>query len=98
MRSSVPPGSRATRKLHIYPCGFELTHSFPVPPLCAEEMVLLHFGTLMNALAEETKKLARLQAVELERSRLTAALKALPGEIAEADRQLKAAQKRATDA
>ena len=52
----------------------------------------------MNALAEETKKLARLQAVELERSRLTAALKALPGEIAEADRQLKAAQKRVTDA
>ena len=52
----------------------------------------------MNVLAEETKKLARLQAVELERARLTASLKALPGEIAEADRQLKAAQKRVTDA
>ena len=59
---------------------------------------MLHFVALMNVLAEETKKLVRLQAVELERTRLTAALKALPGEIAQADGQLKAAQKRVTDA
>ena len=59
---------------------------------------MLHFGSLMNALAEETKKLVRLQAVELERTRLTAALKALPGEIAQAEGLLKAAQKRVTDA
>jgi hypothetical protein len=52
----------------------------------------------MNALAEETKRLARLQAVELERARLTAALKALPGEIAQAENLLKAAQKRVSDA
>ena len=51
----------------------------------------------MNALAEETKRLARLQAVELERARLTAALKALPGEIAQAENLLKTAQKRVTD-
>ena len=52
----------------------------------------------MNVLAEETKRLARLQAVELERTRLTVALKALPGEIAQADNLLKAAQERVTDA
>jgi uncharacterized protein len=51
----------------------------------------------MNALAEETKRLARLQAVELERARLTAALKALPGEVAQAENLLKTAQKRVTD-
>jgi predicted nucleic acid-binding Zn-ribbon protein len=77
-----------------------LIFSIPVPAAssCAGGLVLLHFGSLMNALAEETKKLARLQAVDLERARLTAALKALPGEIAQADSQLKAAQKRVTDA
>ena len=52
----------------------------------------------MNEIAHETKQLARLQAVELERTRLTAALKALPGEVAAADNQLKAAKKRVTDA
>jgi len=52
----------------------------------------------MNEIAEETKQLARLQAVELERTRLTAALKALPGEIVAADNQLKAAKKRVADA
>jgi predicted nucleic acid-binding Zn-ribbon protein len=52
----------------------------------------------MNVLADETKRLVRLQAVELERARLTAVLKALPGEVAQADGQLKAAQKRVTDA
>jgi predicted nucleic acid-binding Zn-ribbon protein len=52
----------------------------------------------MNVLAEETKKLVRLQAVELERTRLTALLKALPGELAQAENLLKAAQKRVTDA
>lgn len=59
---------------------------------------MLHFVALMNELAKETKQLARLQKVELERSRLTTALKALPGEIAQADNLLKAAQKRITDA
>jgi predicted nucleic acid-binding Zn-ribbon protein len=62
------------------------------------EQVLLHFVTLMNVIAEETKRLARLQAVELERTRLTAALKVLPTEIAAAENQLKAAQKRVADA
>ena len=52
----------------------------------------------MNEIAAETKQLARLQAVELERTRLTAALKALPAELAVADGQLKAAQKRVSDA
>jgi predicted nucleic acid-binding Zn-ribbon protein len=52
----------------------------------------------MEKLAEETKRLARLQAVELERARLTAALKALPTEIAAADNLLKGAQKRVADA
>jgi predicted nucleic acid-binding Zn-ribbon protein len=52
----------------------------------------------MNEIAEETKQLAGLQAVELERARLTAALKALPTEVAAAETQLKAAQKRVTDA
>ena len=52
----------------------------------------------MEKLAEETKRLVRLQKVELERGRLTAALKALPGEIATAENLLKAAQKRAEDA
>jgi predicted nucleic acid-binding Zn-ribbon protein len=52
----------------------------------------------MNALAEETKRFVRLQAVELERARLTTALKALPGELAAAESQLKAAQKRVADA
>jgi len=59
---------------------------------------LLHFGSPMEKLAEETKRFVRLQAVELERARLTAAIKALPGELAAADNQLKAAQKRVTDA
>jgi predicted nucleic acid-binding Zn-ribbon protein len=59
---------------------------------------LLHFVALMNEIAQETKRLVRLQAVELERTRLTAALKALPGEIAAADGQLKTAQKRVADA
>jgi predicted nucleic acid-binding Zn-ribbon protein len=52
----------------------------------------------MNALADETKRLVRLQAVELERNQLTAALKALPGEISAAENLLKAAQKRVSDA
>jgi len=52
----------------------------------------------MNEIAVETKQLVRLQAVELERARLTAALKALPGEIAAADGELKAAQKRIAEA
>jgi predicted nucleic acid-binding Zn-ribbon protein len=52
----------------------------------------------MNALAEETTRFVRLQAVELERNRLTAALKALPGELAAAETQLKDAQKRVADA
>lgn len=52
----------------------------------------------MEKLAEETKRLVRLQTVELERTRLTAALKALPAEIATAENLLKAAQKRGTDA
>ncbi len=52
----------------------------------------------MEKLANETKQLARLQAVELERTRLTAALKALPGELAAADAQLKTARKRVSDA
>lgn len=52
----------------------------------------------MDKLADETKQLVRLQAVELERARLTAALKALPAEISQADGLLKAAQKRITDA
>ena len=52
----------------------------------------------MNALAEETTRFVRLQAVDLERARLTTALKALPGELAAAEGQLKAAQKRITDA
>jgi uncharacterized protein len=49
-------------------------------------------------LAEETTRFVRLQAVDLERARLTTALKALPGELAAADGQLKAAQKRIADA
>jgi uncharacterized protein len=48
----------------------------------------------MDKLAESTKRLVRLQAVEVERTRLTAALKALPAEIAAADNLLKDAQKR----
>jgi predicted nucleic acid-binding Zn-ribbon protein len=52
----------------------------------------------MNEIAQETKQLARLQAVELERARLTAALKALPAEVAAAETQLKASQKRIADA
>jgi uncharacterized protein len=59
---------------------------------------LLHFVALMNEITEETKRLVRLQAVELERTRLTAALKALPGEIAAAESLLKSAQKRVSDA
>jgi predicted nucleic acid-binding Zn-ribbon protein len=51
-----------------------------------------------DAIAGETKRLVRLQAVELERARLTAALKALPGEVAAADNLLKQAQKQASDA
>ena len=52
----------------------------------------------MEKLAEETQHLVRLQAVELERNRLAAALKALPGEIVQAENLLKAAQKRVDDA
>ena len=52
----------------------------------------------MNAIADETRRLVRLQAVEVERTRLTAALRALPNDIAVADNQLKAAQKRVADA
>ena len=52
----------------------------------------------MEKLAEETKQFVRLQVVELERTRLTAAIKALPGELAAAENQLKAAQKQVTDA
>jgi predicted nucleic acid-binding Zn-ribbon protein len=48
--------------------------------------------------AQELKRLIRLQKVELERTRLTAALKALPGEVAAADNLLKAAQKQVADA
>jgi len=52
----------------------------------------------MEKLAEETIRFSRLQAVELERARLTAALKALPAEIAAAEGQLSAARKRIGDA
>jgi uncharacterized protein len=53
---------------------------------------------MSNVLAEETRRLVRLQAVELERTRLTAALKALPGELAAAEAQLNAARKQVADA
>jgi uncharacterized protein len=52
----------------------------------------------MKELAEDTKRLVRLQAVELERTRLTVALKALPGEVAAAENLLQAARKRIADA
>lgn len=52
----------------------------------------------MNELAKETKQFVRLQAVELERARLNSSLKALPGEIAQAENLLKAEQKRVADA
>jgi predicted nucleic acid-binding Zn-ribbon protein len=52
----------------------------------------------MQNLAEETIRFVRLQAVELERTRLTAALKALPAELDAAEGQLKSAQKRVADA
>ncbi len=52
----------------------------------------------MNEIAPETRQLARLQAVELERARLSTALKALPGEVAAAETQLKAAQKQIAEA
>jgi predicted nucleic acid-binding Zn-ribbon protein len=52
----------------------------------------------MDKLAEETRQLVRLQAVELERTRLTSALKALPGEIALAENLLATARKRVTEA
>jgi len=52
----------------------------------------------MNEITQDTKQLVRLQAVELERARLASALKALPGEVAAAENQLKAAQKRVSDA
>jgi len=62
---------------------------------CSIAQVLLDFVTPMNdEIAVELKRLVRLQAVELERTRLTAALKALPGELAAADNQLKTAQKK----
>ena len=48
--------------------------------------------------AQELKRLVRLQAVELERARLSAALKTLPTEIATVDNLLKAAQKQTADA
>jgi uncharacterized protein len=66
--------------------------------LCVGGGGLLHFVALMNELAKEIKQLVRLQAVELERTRLTTALKALPGEISQADNLLKAAHKRVADA
>jgi predicted nucleic acid-binding Zn-ribbon protein len=69
-----------------------------VAALCVDVTVLLHFVALMNVLADDTKKLVRMQAVELERARLTAALKALPGEVAQAESLLKTAQKRVSDA
>ena len=52
----------------------------------------------MNEIAEATKHLVRLQAVELERARLTVALKALPGEVTAAESQLRFAQKQVSDA
>jgi len=52
----------------------------------------------MNALKEETRRLVRLQAIELERTRLTAALRGLPNDVAIAQNQFKAAQKRVADA
>jgi predicted nucleic acid-binding Zn-ribbon protein len=52
----------------------------------------------MNEISQETKQLVRLQAVELERTRLATVLKALPGEIATAENLLKAAQKQVSDA
>jgi predicted nucleic acid-binding Zn-ribbon protein len=52
----------------------------------------------MEKLAEQTEWLVRLQAVEVERSRLTAALKALPAETTTAENLLKAAEKRVADA
>jgi predicted nucleic acid-binding Zn-ribbon protein len=60
--------------------------------------ILLHSGSLMNALAEETRQLSRLQAIELERTRLSGALRGLPNDIAIAANQLKTAQKRIADA
>lgn len=52
----------------------------------------------MEKLAEETKHLVRLQAVDLERADLAKRLNALPAEIAHAENLLKQAQKRVDDA
>ena len=38
--------------------------------MCAAMMVLLHFGSLMNEIAAETKQLVRLQAVQLRQDRM----------------------------
>lgn len=48
----------------------------------------------MEKLSQETQFLVRLQAVELERVRLAAALKALPGDVAHAESLLNGARKR----
>ncbi len=69
-----------------------------LPATCGGGFVLLHFVALMNEITKETKQLVRLQAVELERARLSTALKALPGEVATAENMLKAAQKQVSDA
>jgi predicted nucleic acid-binding Zn-ribbon protein len=53
---------------------------------------------MSDTLSDETKQLVRLQAVELERIRLAAALKALPGEVTAAENQLRQAQKQSSDA
>ena len=45
---------------------------------------------------EKIENLVKLQAVELERARLTQALRALPGEVSKADTALKNAQRDAT--
>lgn len=47
---------------------------------------------------DQTENLVKLQSVELERSRVTAQVKALPGEIAQAEGVLKAAQRDAAAA
>jgi len=52
----------------------------------------------MNGLTTQTKQLVRLQAVDLERARLTSSLKALPGEVAHAENLLNAELKRISEA
>jgi hypothetical protein len=51
----------------------------------------------MEKLAEETQFLVRLQAVELDRVRLTAALKALPGDVTHAEGLLNSERKRISE-